>query len=164
MSKHSLATILDEVSHELESRGAPIVGVRNFVCFVLLTEVREGEHLGAPCLVRCKRENFLPVEIVHGEDEIEVLKVLPGDLPGCTPHGDATPLEGVPHAGVGRFAGMGIDGSGRVTFDPVGQGASSHEVTEDVFSGGRAADIPPADEEEAEGSIIGHAGTMVVGG
>ena len=105
------------------------------------------------------------VEVVHGQDEIEAFEIPGHDLPGCARDPYPTSFESFPHTLVRRIARVGIDRASGVAANAGIGFIQGEEVTEHVFSRGRAADVSPADKEDMEGPdrLVRHVKRMIPG-
>lgn len=153
MFQESGAAIFDEVGHQLKAVSAAVVGIGDFALFMLRAEFTEGPNLGSVVAVTGHREDFLPIKVVHGDDEIELIEVVLGDLTSSARNWDVSLLQGFAHAAIGRIPGVGVDGAGGVAFDLVCERALAQEMAEDILTGRGTADIAPTDEENAESGL-----------
>lgn len=153
MFQESVAAIFDEVGHQLKAISTAVVGIGYFALFMLRTELAERSDLGTVVAIAGHRENFLPIEVVHGDDEIELIEVDLDDLTRGARNWDASLLQGFAHAAIRGISGMGVDGAGGVAVDLIRQGAFAEEMPEDILTGRRTADVAPADKENAESGL-----------
>ena len=114
------------------------------------------DSLCAGLCVRCCREDFLPVEVVHRENQVKIPEVPGRYFPGGTADRDTPSFEGVTHPAVGRLAGVGIDSACRVTGDPTLHCRFFEEVPKYIFPCRRAADVTPAHKKNAESTQLLH--------
>lgn len=153
MLQESLASIRDQVGHQLESGVSTVVGIRHLGRFVFLAELGEGADLGAIFLRPGEDENFLAIEVVHGEDQVEGVKVARANFSRGTLYLDAALLESLAHSLIRGVACVSVDGAGRITLDGISMAALTEEMAKDIFASGGATNISPAHEENAKGIL-----------
>ena len=151
MVKDAMAPVLDEVGDQFKARCAPVVGIRDFVMFMVPAEIGEGADFCPGGGIGSEGEDLPAVEVVHGQDEIEAFEIPGHDLPGCARDPYPTSFESFPHTLVRRIARVGIDRASGVAANAGIGFIQGEEGTEHVFSRGRAADVSPADKEDMEG-------------
>lgn len=117
----------------LEALGAAVVGVGDFGIRMLDAVVAEAFDFVAVHIVGDAFE-IGEVFVVHGEDEIEFIEVLGGDLASGAGHGEAAFAPGGAHTRVGRVAGVVSDGAGGVAEDFVAQTGVIEQLFHDVFA------------------------------
>lgn len=111
-------------------------------------EVGEFSYFGAVFVGLGEFEDVFVVFIIHGEDEVEDFEVAEAELAGGAGDLVAAVADRFGHAGVGSFAGVEADGAGGIAVDLLGEASLFDEVAEDIFSGGRAANVAHTNEDE----------------
>jgi len=96
-----------------------VVGIGDFVEIVFGAEVGEAFDFGFLFGSFCEGEDVAKVVIIHGEDQVEVLEVGPGEVAGLALDGNAAMLEDGAHAVVGGISGVVVEGAGGITGDGV---------------------------------------------
>lgn len=111
-------------------------------------EVGKFPYFGPLFFVGSQLDDVLIVLFVHGQDEIEYLKIPQAKLPGVSGHLVAAPPDCFGHADIGFVARVHSDGSGGIAVDLVGKTSLPDHVPEDVLASRRTADISHTNEEQ----------------
>lgn len=141
-------TVLDEIGDQFETIFAPAVGIRDFGMGVMAAVVGEAADFRLLLRVGCQGFDVGPVFLIHGDDEVEMIKVGSLQAAGCSGHGIAASAQDSGHGGVGAFSALPVDGAGGVTGELFGEVGPGDEMAEDIFAGRRAADVAKANEED----------------
>ena len=78
---------------------------------------------------------------VHGDNQVKLLQILAGNLPGPGVQFIAAPGGGFSHAAVGPLAAVVIGGAGGIDAETVGATLPLHIASEHAFPRRRAADV-----------------------
>ena len=139
------AAVFDEVGNELEAFLATVVGIWDEVVRELGAIV--GKHLDFVFVfVLGKGLDAVKVIVIHGEDEIEVIEILCGDLAGRALWLIAARCESGTHTRVWCIASMVADGACGIDVIEVFEFIVFDHLAEDDFCRRRSADIAHADE------------------
>ncbi len=93
-------------------------------------------------------EDVVVVFVVHGEDEIESLKIMEAKLSGIAGDLVTAPSEGFGHAGIRLLSRVKADGAGGVALDSVGKPCFFDDMAEDVVARRGSADVAHTNENE----------------
>ncbi len=91
---------------------------------------------------------------VHGDDQIECLEVGTGHPARYARQLVSAAASCGPHSGIGPLPGMEIARSCGIRRDLTGQSSLNDDMFQDPLGGGRAANIPRADEQHRAMDVV----------
>ena len=112
-------TVFDEIRDEFESFVSSIVWIGNFCFIVLGAEVSEAADSLTLIVGACLGDDIAIVVIVHGENEIESVKIVRRKLTGTTSDLVTAMAHRFGHPGIGALPNVIASSSGRVASDAV---------------------------------------------
>ena len=131
-----LATVLEHISDKFEPFLAIVIGVGDFgdLVFGLFAKCAEACDCSPAFLLGGEGGDVLVIAVIHGEDEIKVLKILSCEMPSASGGGDASVLKGLAHPAVGPFPCVPVDGARGVDFNGVLKSSVGDDVSENILS------------------------------
>ena len=106
--------------------------------------------LVAECSLGIEFGDVVVVVVIHGEDEIEVEKILSGELARSTIGRDITIAQRLTHSAIRALAGVPVERASGVDVNLFTESGLLDLMAEDVFSGGRPADISETDKKDVK--------------
>ena len=148
---------IDHLEHQIESVGAPVVGVRYIEVPILMgVEGPEEGERGASIALGLEITQIPEIASVHREDVVELLEVPHPNEPRPPPECDPVPRRDVDGARVGRLSFVPGARAGRVDANPVREPFLVQTVGQDPLSERRTADVAQAYEENGHVVFRGH--------
>lgn len=142
---------IDHVEHQIETVGAPVIGIRYIEVPILFgVELSEKAEQGASLRLGFQVAKVLKIGAIHREDVVELVEILDA-------HEARPPAEGDPVVH-GDFRGAGVGGLSpvprpracRVHPDSVRETLIPQTVCQNAFSERRAADVTQAYEKNGD--------------
>ena len=148
---------IHHLEHQVESVGAPVVGIRYIeVPIPVGVELSEEGEIGTSIILGLEIAQVAEVAAVHREDVVELLEVLGAYAPRPPLECDPVPRRDLGGTGVGRLSVMPRARTRRVDVDPFGEALLLQTVCQDSFSERRTADVAQADEKNGNVVFRGH--------
>jgi ATP-dependent RNA helicase RhlE len=153
-----------DAEHLLEATRSAVVRVGHVpipVRFgIVLTQERDARR-SAPRTGHV--DEHVQVVPVHGDDVVEVVEILGGDLARTSGELDSVPSGNGLGPGVWRLPHVPVARSGRIDLERFVEPGTTDEVAEDALREGGAADVAEADEEHLGGHEAKLSGSYTLG-
>jgi len=149
MREHAGYGLLDQIEDVLETVRTAVVGIRHIGTAQMWCEL-EQETYAIAILRRAYLEQRYAVQLVHRDDELEVLEVAlvhPSRTLRAQIH--TAPLRRALRARIGRISDVIRVRTGRIDLHVEVGRALKHDLAKNPFRSGRAADVTHANEQHA---------------